>query len=70
MTIELADWQISIIAQHYMRNHGKHATAYIDERICNLTWAGNRAGAETWERIATRVEELSSQDRTGQQTSH
>lgn len=56
----LSDWELWACANHVLQTHGDKAPLYVAEQIGALALDGNNAGIRTWQAIAERIVQLSS----------
>ena len=56
----LSEWELWACAHHVLQTHGDNATLYVAEQIGALALAGEEAGIRTWQAIAERIVQLSS----------
>ena len=56
----LSDWELWACANHVLQTHGDKAPLYVAEQIGALALDGNDAGIRTWQAIAERIVQLSS----------
>ncbi len=61
----LSEWQLWACVHQVLQTHGDKAPLYVAEQIGALALAGDEAGIRTWQAIAERIVQLSSnaQDR-------
>lgn len=56
MALSDQDWRLAeALAIH--RRHGRGAALHVAERLGELPLAGDRAGVERWQRIATALDQ-------------
>lgn len=55
----LLEWELWACALAIERQYGDDAPRHIGERITKLALAGDEAGVETWDAIASRYDQLS-----------
>lgn len=56
----LSDWELWACANHVLLTHGDKAPLYVAEQIGALALDGDDAGIRTWQAIAERIVQLSS----------
>ena len=56
----LGDWELWACANHVLQAHGDKAPLHVAEQIGALALAGDEAGIRTWQAIAERIGQLSS----------
>ena len=56
----LGDWELWACANHVLQAHGDKAPLHVAEQIGALALAGDEAGIRTWQAIAERIVQLSS----------
>jgi hypothetical protein len=56
----LSDWELWACANHVLQTHGDKAPLHVAEQIGALALAGDEAGIRTWQAIAERIVQLSS----------
>ena len=56
----LSDWELWACANHVLQTHGDKAPLYVAEQIGALALDGNDAGIRTWQAIAERIVQLTS----------
>ena len=56
----LSDWELWACANHVLQAHGDKAPLHVAEQIGALALAGDHAGILTWQAIAERIVQLTS----------
>ena len=57
----LSDWELWACANHVLQAHGDKAPLHVAEQIGALALAGDAAGIQTWQAIAARIVQLTSE---------
>lgn len=56
----LSDWELWACANHVLQTHGDQAPVHVADQIGALAFVGDQAGIRTWQAIAERIVQLSS----------
>lgn len=56
----LSDWELWVCANHVLQTHGDQAPVHVADQIGVLALVGDEAGIRTWQAIAERIVQLSS----------
>ena len=56
----LSDWELWACANHVLQTHGDQAPVHVADQIGVLALIGDEAGIRTWQAIAERIVQLSS----------
>jgi hypothetical protein len=56
----LSDWELWACANHVLQTHGDQAPVHVADQIGALALVGDEAGIRTWQAIAERIVQLSS----------
>jgi hypothetical protein len=56
----ISDWELWACANHVLQTRGDKAPLHVAEQIGALARAGDKAGIRTWQAIAERIAQLTS----------